>query len=270
MGSPSDEPKRHPRLYTGDAAAALASLLRADPVFSVRLPADKISVVFCFEVPVPNQIPFEFRELYEVLFAGGRRHWERALLSAYENAKSGKKNISDYIRIFLHQVLKDAFEIWLSESWSLPLGTAYESQRETQLESFETQARPRKGPPLDPVKALLAAVRFHELEREVRALFQLARSKYGRTPGKKEWISAIRKSGLPSQLIESALRKIFPGSDQIHFTELSTPGLRPLRIAKEMLWVELNDKGYNLSTFTLDTYIERGDQLFRGLATLGK
>ena len=134
MSTISDAPKRFPRLYKGVPAAALASLLRSNPLFKVKLPSDRMSVVFSYEFSVPDQIPPQFLELYEVLFSGGRKHWKSALSVAKKKAEERKNRALGRVHNFHQGILIDSFETWLFESWGL--GPDYRVQRKEQLEKF--------------------------------------------------------------------------------------------------------------------------------------
>jgi len=265
MDSLATERKRFPRLLTGEAAAALVSVLHWKPVFKVRLPKGKMSVVFSYKFSVPAQIPPEVLDLYAVLFNDRGGHWNRSLSVAKKKAEARRKRALGRVHNFLQSILTDAFKIWLFESWGP--GADYRAKRKGHLLEFKTQSRLTPGTKPDPRAALLAAIRFRELDEEWKKILLRLKTKAPQATKKDVQIKEeISRSGFPLEIVRRSLAKIYDEGKGITFTELMTPGIRHGRIARAIVSCEMEDRGYDICAIKVDKYIKLGTRLLLGLS----
>lgn len=269
MSAVKVSPMRFPRVYAGDAASALASILRSHPVFKVELPRDKRSVVFSYEFSVPEQIPPEFLDLYEVLFIDGRDYWEEAVVAAKKEAEEGKKRELGRVHNFHRSILTESFKTWLFDSWGLRAD--YIAQRKEHLERFKKDSALARGTKPDAGTAFMAAIRFRQLDGKVREVLHRLKAKPSHAIKKVAQVKEeIKRSELSQELFRRALTIIYGEGTEITFMELLTPRLRHERVARAMVSSELKVQGWDLDLISADTYIDYGTRLLDVLDEFNK
>jgi len=211
-----------------------------------------MSVVFSYEFSVPDELPPEFRELYGYFFTGCRKEWEKLLAGVVEQAGDRQKRYLGRVNNFHRSLLTESFQNWLSDSWGLT--SELLAGREKELETFKKGSLLRTGTKIDAVMALMAAIRFHQVDEILKDLLHSLKAKPDQVANKELRIkNAIKRTVLSEELIMRGMVKSY--GEDTDITVLLERRVHHKSIARDIVCCELEDSGCNLSSISGPTYI---------------
>jgi hypothetical protein len=267
MSTPSNPPKRFPRIHPGDTSAALALLLRSEPVFRIKFPKDRMSVVFSYEYSIPDQLPPELLELYVPSFTGGLQYWKNSLAVAKKKAEEEEKRAFGRVHNFHQGILTDGFEINLLDSWAFGEGNL--AHREEELARFQKDSALASGRKPNAWTACQAAMRFRQLDEILKDMLHRLKAKPSQAINQEARIKkAIERTKLSQKLIRRGLVDSYGEGTDIAL--LLERRVHHKTIARGIVRCELKDRGCDLSLISGSTYIAHGIRILDALNAFTK
>lgn len=255
--------RRFPRLTTGTQAAGSAQLLWTQPELQILFRQNPPATQFIFTVSVSRGFRTQYGNLYQMIFK--RFDWPRALDRAYREGKYGSKSVAEYIALGLRKTFIDALAIWLGTpaKW----GTEYEEFTSRALSEFAIASRRKTGPQPNPLDAMLAAKRFNDLVPRLTKLRRALRSR-ARVAREEELIKAVAKV-VPWGTASEALRHILGEQASIKARQFFLSSkVSNQQIAREIVHLELVQRGCNLNSISLRKYLRSGEEILKMLSDL--
>jgi hypothetical protein len=253
---------RFPRLTTGLEAAGLVKLLWTEPQIQVRFRRNRPVTQFVFTVPVSREFRNAYNTSYQIIFV--RSDWENTVKQAYRDGKYGGKPVAEYVALGLRKVFMDALEIWLRTP--MRWGPEYERFVSRASDEFGIASRRKSGPQPEPLYAMFAAKRFDDLLPRVTKLRQDSKNR-ARIAHEKELIKAIRKV-VSWPTASRALERILGEQSSISARQFFLSPITGHQIVSAIVWVELAQRGCDLSSLSLRKYLHVGREILKMLSGL--
>jgi hypothetical protein len=253
----TDGIRRFPRLLEGAQGAALTRMFWTEPELPrVTVAKDGMSINFVFKVRIRKEALDEpFQRYWSCFFAPPAHQFEKTLYEGYQKTMSGKKTVHRHISTFLRRAFRNAFQIWLENSWGL---NGYEPRKEDQLRAFEQQAEIQPGPQPNAAVAVKVFQLYEKNSQLVKEVRHRLKQNVGLTTDRA--LAMVVEKIMPAETVRMALRKISsdPKADLCH---LAAEGIGTAEIAQTI--TELEMPGLDFEKVSFRKHRTLGKRLLR-------